>query len=536
MESNNLWEYKESINRLQATPQDVEKVKQQVEYSNRLVKAHNIMKVLDLPDEQDNAIRQILLKQDDNILEELVKKPKREIQTFLIQANENQKYAIHQEKDKVQLHTISEDNKNDEKFLKLKSFLPPSILTANSELNKNFQALDDLDLTKQEKKKIQDKIIAFLKQPWQLQSITDQLWWANKNNPEYLEFKNALLGVDSGFESYFNDLEKMNSWNSLSTNEIVKWIEKESGWMMSIDLNSNTPMSKMSLIWSEYSFDEEIDKKVLDTVEAEKKEHLDDVQNSVAVLNGLYKPFDNLVSEIRKNWWKDSYKENMQWVISNISKGIFSEASDMYEKMGIKSDIQVKEVDFSELANASSESDLKQKVENIKEKFEHIKAQIQEAQAQTIKKYQVETKELLSRKSDEKKKQLEVLNFMKGSGFDLIPKELSDSIIAEIQGESLKIPGLNMNIKNIDLKNGNFGEDAMYQWGWLNIASKTNLVKFMNKLISWDINKPMSVDAVTNWTMMADPSELNGKFLEAGVVDTLGWNKYRMMENLKKSV
>jgi hypothetical protein len=45
----------------------------------------------------------------------------------------------------------------------------------------------------------------------------------------------------------------------------------------------------------------------------------------------------------------------------------------------------------------------------------------------------------------------------------LIPKELSDSIIAEIQGESLKIPGLDMNIKNIDLKNGNFGEDAMYQ-------------------------------------------------------------------------
>jgi hypothetical protein len=85
----------------------------------------------------------------------------------------------------------------------------------------------------------------------------------------------------------------------------------------------------------------------------------------------------------------------------------------MYEKMGIKSDIQVKEADFAELVNASSESDLRQKVENIKEKFEHIKTQIQEAQAQTIKKYQTETKELLTRKSDEKKKQLEVLNFMK---------------------------------------------------------------------------------------------------------------------------
>lgn len=72
--------------------------------------------------------------------------------------------------------------------------------------------------------------------------------------------------------------------------------------MMSVDLNSNTPMSKMSLIGSEYSFDEEIDKKALDKLTAMSREQLDEVQNSVAVLNGLYKPFDNLVSELRKSW------------------------------------------------------------------------------------------------------------------------------------------------------------------------------------------------------------------------------------------
>lgn len=72
--------------------------------------------------------------------------------------------------------------------------------------------------------------------------------------------------------------------------------------MMSIDLNSNTPMSKMSLIGSEYSFDEEIDEKVLDKLTAKSREQLDEVQNSVAVLNGLYKPFDNIVTEARKNW------------------------------------------------------------------------------------------------------------------------------------------------------------------------------------------------------------------------------------------
>jgi len=34
------------------------------------------MKVLDLPDEQDNPIRQILLKQDNNTLEKLAKNSK----------------------------------------------------------------------------------------------------------------------------------------------------------------------------------------------------------------------------------------------------------------------------------------------------------------------------------------------------------------------------------------------------------------------------------------------------------------------------
>lgn len=41
------------------------------------------MKVLDLPDNQDNPIRQILLKQNDITLEELAKKSKQEIQSFL---------------------------------------------------------------------------------------------------------------------------------------------------------------------------------------------------------------------------------------------------------------------------------------------------------------------------------------------------------------------------------------------------------------------------------------------------------------------
>ncbi len=68
----------------------------------------------------------------------------------------------------------------------------------------------------------------------------------------------------------------------------------------------------------------------------------------------------------------------------------------------------------------------------------------------------------MSRKAEEKEKQLEVLKFMRASGFDLIPKEITDKIIRELQSNVLTIPGLELSTKNIDLKNGNFGESAAF--------------------------------------------------------------------------
>lgn len=149
--------------------------------------------------------------------------------------------------------------------------------------------------------------------------------------------------------------------------------------------------------------------------------------------------------------------------LNGFSKNIFADLDGVYKDMAIKADDQILESEIMNFADISSPEDMKNRIEKIKQKFEKIKAQIQNVQEQTMRKYQTEMKELLSKKSEEKKKQLEVLTFMNHTGFDKIPKELSDSIIAEIQGETLKIPGLDMNIKNIDLKNGNFGEDAIHQ-------------------------------------------------------------------------
>lgn len=78
------------------------------------------MKVLDLPDNQDNPVRQMLLKQDDNTLEELAKKSKQEIQTFLLNTADKE--------------NIVEKQNIEEKLEKLKSAFPQSILDKNPKI------------------------------------------------------------------------------------------------------------------------------------------------------------------------------------------------------------------------------------------------------------------------------------------------------------------------------------------------------------------------------------------------------------------
>ena len=49
-------------------------------------------------------------------------------------------------------------------------------------------------------------------------------------------------------------------------------------------------------------------------------------------------------------------------------------------------------------------------------------------------------KEFLEIKSEQKEKQKKVLEFMRKSGFDLIPKEITNRIIRELQSNTLTIP------------------------------------------------------------------------------------------------
>lgn len=519
--------------------EEIKKVEKDIDYSKHLTKVNDVLKVLDFPDNKEESFRKTLNIQDNETLKELSWKPKSEILLFI--ANEKEKITefkedttINIEAKEVEKQNI-ENEKINQKISKIKSIFSNDILDKNPNIAEKLNSLNTLSEAL-EKDKVLQEVLQILKTPWKLKSILDDLGWVDENNPKYLKFKNNLLGIDSSFESYFNNLENIDTWVSLSTNEVINFIEKDSWWIVNIDINSSSPISKMSLIWSSYSFDEKIDKQAFTEIQENNEEELNDVRDSFSVLKDFGVSFDTLLIAIRENFWKEDFKENLKSVVANFSRDIYSDLEDVYETTEIKSDEQIKESDISSFADIDSPNDLRLKIENVKEKFLKIQSKIWDVQTWILKNYQTQMKELLEIKIEQKEKQKKVLEFMGKSGFDLIPKEITNRIIRELQSNTLIIPWLNLSVKNIDLKNWNFWENSAFidKEAWINIGSKTNLVKFVNKIISWNVDEPLSVDGITNWVSVADPNFLKHKFLEADVVSGMGWNYGKVIENLRK--
>lgn len=525
-----LWsnfEQNENLPKLkQASPEEIKKVWEDIEYSNHLQKVNDILNVLDYPDNIEEKFRTILDKQDDKTLIELVKQSKWDIQNFLLNVKESKNYIEREKK--------IEKNKNFEsKVLKIKSIFTPKLLNKNPDIAQNFEALE-LAENPEEKEAILRWVINLLKEPWKLKSIVDDLWWADKNNPQYLEFRNNLIWIDSNFENYFNELENK-SFEWLNTNDVIKKIENESWWLETIDFKSDNPVSKLSLEWSSYSFDEKIDKNALWELFEKNKNKLENIQNSVTVLKGVYTPFDGLLTQIRTNWWKQDLKETLNNPLSSFSSDVFTNLEKVYKDVWIDSNMQLNESDFLSLKDVKNTDELRVKIENIKTKFEKIKLQILEAKKEVEQEYKLDFKEIVKRKEEAKEKQVEVLKFMKASWFDLIPKSITDKLILNLQSNSFQIQNLNLNVQNIDLKNWHFWESLnIDNETWFNTLAKTNLVKFMNKLISWNIDEPLSVKAIANWMSVSNSEDLKNQFRESWIVDWLGWKYSRMVDNLKR--
>lgn len=529
-----------------ATTEEINKTQFDRELSQKFTQINNVLHILDLPDNQEEFFRKIFEKQDKKTLELLATKSKTEIFLFLHRFKKKE-LKIEQEDSNIKndettrIKTQEQEKqtlKNEQitqKLTKIKSAFTPSILETNPDIAKKLNSLDSTDNPK-EKDKILQEILQILKNPRRLKAITDKLGGADKNNPNYLEFKNALIGVDNSFESYFNDLENLTSDKNLNTDEVISGIETDSWWVIDIDLKANPPVSKLSLIGSNYSFDEKIDESALADILWDNQNNFEAVQNGFAVLKGFAKPFSLLLTQIGEHWNKATFGENLKIAVANFSKNIFSDSIYLYEntELAINPNDQINEMDILDLADSTPE-ELKSKIKNIKTKLGNMTKQLQKVQVGILKKHEDEIKKLLTRESQEQEKQLEVLQFLRESGFETINQGLTNRIIEQIKWGWLKIPWLDLSPSNIELKNGHFGENLVFnnREAGLNIEAKRNLVKFMNKLISGDITKPLPVEDIANGVSIVDPFTLQNEFLKAWIFDGLGWKYEKVMGNLK---
>ena len=510
-----VWVTKEEINNRESSS----------DLSKKLTQINNILQIADFSDSKEEIYRKVLLKQNFETLQNLSTKSKKEIFFFLIK--ENKKWKVLEVKDQKLGNKII-----NQKIQKIKLVFPISILNKNPKIADKLNSLDWItDPVKKEK--ILKDILELLKEPWKLKSIINDLGGADKNSFEYVEFKKNLLELDSSFESYFVELE---NGFSLNTNEIVDGIETGSDGVIDIDLKANPPVSKMSLVWSDYAFEEKLDKKALDELMSTNQAELEAVKKSFWVLQSFWVSFDELLKALSSNWGKKDFKTTLSEVVNNFSTDVFSSLDDVYEWLDIEWNKQLKEADIKSFSTIKNPKDLQLMIENIKAKFLHLKTNIVEKQNWVLTDYKRELKALLQRDSETKEKQLKVLEFFKASGFDLIPKEISTRIMSELKSGILIIPWLPLSAKNIDLKNGNFWESSVFsnKEDGLNIEWKRNIVKFVNKIISWNIDEPVAVESIVSWLFRVDPLMLKSDILNSGVANKMGWKYTRVMENLKK--
>jgi hypothetical protein len=95
-----------------------------------------------------------------------------------------------------------------------------------------------------------------------------------------------------------------------------------------------------------------------------------------------------------------------------------------------------------------------------------------------------------------------------------------------------------LSVKNIDLKNGHFGESGAFidSDGGLNVMAKRNMVMFMNKLLSGSVDEPLSVEGIVSGVSMVEPVEMRARFEDSGVVGGLGWRYGEILGNLRRGL
>lgn len=449
----------------EASKEDIKKVEESIKYSNKLTKVNNVLAVLDFPDNKEESFRKILEKQDNEKLIDLATKSKTDILTFLVNIKKNEKISNIQkleDKEKIKENKIE---KIDYKISKIKSIFTPEILNNNPEISEKLNEFDSL-VNPLEKEAVLKDILWILKKPWKLESIINSIWWADKNNPQYQEFKNTLISIEPSFKDIFPELEKLHNNTAFPTKEVfnVDW------WIVDIDLKDEKITAKE--IWSEYAFEDKLDIEALNNISSECSREIKGLKNGEDVLKGAYAPFGRLLNQI-------SSGENITELISNFDVSRFNELESVTSELNLDINITLSSGDIYELQNITDEKQLQLKLQSIKEKFIKLAHTMEKKEDNLKQKYHNEFSELLRQKAESKKLQIKVLKFFGDIGFDRIAKSKSDIIVDYINRNSWKF-GLD---SKMDFKNWNIGFNKDFWDKEIGSAEKVEFIKLFNRML-----------------------------------------------------
>lgn len=155
--------------------EEIQKTKSNMEMSKKFRQVNDVLQVLDFPDNQEEAFRMILEKQEPKTLQKLATKSKKEILTFLISEKKKElsteKINTAKVEDKEHIKVVSiekekakETQKIQTKLSKIKSLFRPNILGDNPDIAEKLEILEGLD-EPLEKEKVLQEILQILKNP-----------------------------------------------------------------------------------------------------------------------------------------------------------------------------------------------------------------------------------------------------------------------------------------------------------------------------------------------------------------------------------
>ena len=329
-----------------------------------------------------------------------------------------------------------------------------------------LQTLPNSNENNKDKVKTLESILNELKSWDVLSSIINEIGWADPSNPKYQEFKNTLISIDPSFKNIFPELERLHNETAFPTKEVfnVDW------WIVDIDLKDEKITTKE--IWSDYAFEDKIDKEAFNNISSECAKEIKEYKNGEAVLKGAYAPFGALLNQISS--WKDISK-----LISNFDVSSFNKLESVTNELNLDTNITLSSADIYELQNITDKNELQVKLQSINQKFIKLANAMEKKENEIKQKYHNEFAELLRQKAESKELQLKTLKFFGDIGFDRIAKSKSDIVVDYINRNSWKF-GLD---SKMDFKNWNIGFNKDFWDKEISSVEKVEFIKLFNRML-----------------------------------------------------